>query len=61
VRRYTAKHGDPMVKKFDPQADDVSFYGQKDKKAIVWLRPHKGPAEPPDAEYPFALTTGRQI
>ncbi len=61
VRRYTAKYGDPMVKKFDPAAEDVSFYGSKDKKAIVWLRPHKGPAEPPDAEYPFALTTGRQI
>ena len=25
------------------------------------MRPHKGPAEPTDAEYPFALTTGRQI
>jgi nitrate reductase NapA len=61
VRRYTAKYGDPMVKKFDPSAEDVSFYGSKDKKAIIWLRPHKGPAEPPDAEYPFALTTGRQI
>jgi nitrate reductase NapA len=61
LRRYTAKYGDPMVKKFDPGAEDVSFYGSKDKKAIIWLRPHKGPAEPPDAEYPFALTTGRQI
>jgi len=61
VRRYTAKHGDVLVKKFDPQAEDVSFYGQKDHKAVVWLRPHKGPAEPPDAEYPYALTTGRQI
>jgi nitrate reductase NapA len=60
-RRFTAKYGDPMVKKFDPEAVDVSFYGQKDKRAAVWLRPHKGPAEPPDAEYPFALTTGRQI
>lgn len=61
ARRYTAKYGDPLVKKFDPAADDVSFYGSKDKKAAVWLRPYKGPAEPPDAEYPFALTTGRQI
>jgi nitrate reductase NapA len=62
-RRYTAKHGDPLVKKFDPQAADVSFYGAKadGNKATVWLRPHKGPAEPPDAEYPYALTTGRQI
>lgn len=63
VRRYTAKYGDPLVKKFDPQASDVSFYGAKvdGNKATVWLRPYKGPAEPPDAEYPFILTTGRQI
>lgn len=63
VRRYTAKYGDIMVKKFDPQAADVSFYGAKadGHKATVWLRPYKGPAEPTDAEYPFVLTTGRQI
>ncbi len=63
LRRYTAKHGDPLVRKFDPQATDVSFYGAKadGNKATVWLRPHKGPAEAPDAEYPYALTTGRQI
>jgi nitrate reductase NapA len=63
VRRYTAKYGDPLVKKFDPEAADVSFYGAKPdgNKATVWLRPYKGPAEPTDAEYPFALTTGRQI
>jgi nitrate reductase NapA len=63
VRRYTAKHGDVLVKKFDPQAADVSFYGAKadGNRATVWLRPHKGAAEPPDADYPYALTTGRQI
>jgi nitrate reductase NapA len=63
VRRYTAKYGDPLLHKFDPQAADVSFYGAKadGNKATVWLRPYKGAAEPPDAEYPFALTTGRQI
>ena len=63
VRRYTAKHGDILVKKFDPAASDVSFYGAKKdgNKATVWIRPYKGPAEPPDAAYPFALTTGRQI
>jgi nitrate reductase (cytochrome) len=63
VRRYTVKYGDPQVKRFDPQASDVSFYGAKadGNKATVWLRPYKGPAEPPDAEYPFILTTGRQI
>lgn len=63
VRRFTAKYGDPVLHKFDPNAVDVSFYGAKadGNKAAVWLRPYKGPAEPPDAEYPFALTTGRQI
>ena len=63
MRRYTAKYGDPQVKKFDPQATDVSFYGAKadGNRATVWLRPYKGPAEPADAEYPFVLTTGRQI
>lgn len=63
LRRYTAKYGDVLVKKFDPKATDVSFYGAKadDNRAAVWLRPYKGPAEPPDAEYPFILTTGRQI
>ncbi len=63
VRRYTAKYGDPLVRKIDPLADDVLFYGAKgdNNHVTIWLRPHKGPAEPPDAEYPFALTTGRQI
>lgn len=63
MRRYTAKYGDSVLKKFDPQASDISFYGAKadGNKATVWMRPHKGPAEPTDAEYPFALTTGRQI
>jgi nitrate reductase NapA len=63
VRRYTAKHGDPILKKFDPQAIDVSFYGAKadGNKATVWLRPYKGPAEPADADYPFVLSTGRLL
>jgi len=63
VRRYTAKHGDPLVKKFDPQAQDVSFYGAKadGNRATIWLRPAKGAAEPCDVDYPYALTTGRQI
>ncbi len=63
VRRYTAKFGDPLLHKFDPQASDVSFYGAKadGNRATIWLRPYKGPAEPPDAAYPFVLTTGRQI
>ncbi|GAB4540398.1 MAG: nitrate reductase [Thermodesulfovibrionia bacterium] len=63
VRRYTARYGDVLVKKFDPEATDVSFYGAKadGNRATIWLRPYKGPAEPPDSEYPYILTTGRQI
>lgn len=63
LRRYTAKYGDVLVKKFDPQAEDISFYGAKadNNRAAIWLRPYKGPAEPPDAAYPYILTTGRQI
>lgn len=62
-RRYTARYGDPLLHKFDPQAADISFYGAKadGNRATIWLRPYKGPAEPADAEYPFVLTTGRQI
>jgi nitrate reductase NapA len=60
LRRYTAKYGDPLIKKFVPNVVDVSFYGAKadGNRATVWLRPYKGPAEPIDAEYPFYLTTG---
>ena len=63
LRRYTAKYGDQLVKKFDPAASDISFYGNKadGNKAVIWLRPAAGPAEPADANYPFVLTTGRQL
>ena len=40
---------------------EVEFYGAPDKRAVVWLRPPLGPAEPPDAEYPFILSTGRVL
>jgi nitrate reductase NapA len=63
LRRYTAKYGDPLVKKYDPKASDISFYGNPadGNRAIVWLRPAVGPAEPADKDYPFVLTTGRLI
>jgi nitrate reductase NapA len=41
--------------------DKYWFYGKPDGRAVLWFRPHKGPAEPADAEYPFVLTTGRVI
>ncbi len=37
------------------------FYGKPDGRAVIWMRPYKGPAEPADKDYPFVLTTGRVI
>jgi nitrate reductase NapA len=34
------------------------FYGHPDHRAWIWLRPHEPPAESPDREYPYWLTTG---
>jgi nitrate reductase NapA len=51
---------------FDPyvqQSSGVHFYKAKadGEKATFWLRPYHPPAEAPDAEYPFWLTTGRVL
>ncbi len=56
--RYAAGH-DPYVDK----AKGVHFYKAKKygQKAAFWLRPYHPPAETPDAEYPFWLTTGRVL
>ena len=56
--RYAAGH-DPYVKK----ESGVHFYKAKGygEKAAVWLRPYHPPAEVPDEEYPFWLTTGRVL
>ena len=41
---------------------EIIVYGlHKDYKFWIWSRPYKGPAEAPDAEYPFYLSTGRII
>ena len=40
---------------------DVKFYAAPDERAVVWLRPALGPAEPTDEEYPFVLSTGRVL
>ncbi len=34
------------------------FYGHADGRAWIWLRPWEPPAESPDREYPFWLSTG---
>ena len=56
--RYSAEH-DPYVKK----STGVHFYKAKDygEKAALWLRPYHPPAEVPDQDYPFWLTTGRVL
>jgi nitrate reductase NapA len=56
--RYSAEH-DPYVKK----RQGVHFYQARayGEKAAVWLRPYHPPAEVPDADYPFWLTTGRVL
>ena len=48
---------DPYVKK----SKGVHFYKAKGygEKAAYWSRPYHPPAESPDAEYPFWLSTGR--
>ncbi|MCG8459653.1 MAG: molybdopterin-dependent oxidoreductase, partial [Holophagales bacterium] len=56
--RYAAGH-DPYVKK----SEGVHFYKAKGygEKAAFWMRPYHPPAEVPDDEYPFWLTTGRVL
>lgn len=39
----------------------VQFYGYPDKKAIIFALPYEPPAEAPDKEYPFWLSTGRVL
>jgi nitrate reductase NapA len=52
----------PEIVKVPAQAL-IYFYGDQkhEGKANVFLRPYKGPEEPPDKDYPFFLTTGRVI
>jgi len=57
-RRYV-RGEDPLVPSDHPKR--MKFYGRADDRAVVWLRPQQPPAEVPDAEYPYYLTTGRVI
>jgi nitrate reductase NapA len=56
--RYAAGY-DPYVEK--PKG--VHFYKAKKfgERAAFWLRPYQPPAEVPDEDYPFWLTTGRVL
>ncbi len=55
ARRYIP--GDPFV----PQGKEVFFYGHKDGKANVFLRPYIRGNEQVNDEFPVYLTTGRVI
>ncbi len=48
---------DPYVK----AGEGVSFYGNADKRAVIWALPYEPPAESPDAEYDLWLCTGRVL
>ncbi|USN99623.1 MAG: molybdopterin-dependent oxidoreductase [Phycisphaeraceae bacterium] len=65
ARRFT-KGEDPLLDTghyadHTLQQGEAKFYAAPDNKAIVWLRPAKGPAEPADDEYPWVLSTGRVL
>ena len=48
----------------DPYAEgekQFNFYGQQDGRAVIFALPYEPPAESPDAEYPFWLSTGRVL
>jgi nitrate reductase NapA len=56
--RWRFKEGsDPYVK----PGTDYQFYGHKDKRAVIFALPYEPPAESPDDEYPFWLSTGRVL
>lgn len=56
--RWRYREGlDPYVEK----GSEVQFYGSPDKKAIIFALPYEPPAEAPDADYPFWLSTGRVL
>jgi nitrate reductase NapA len=56
--RYREGH-DPYVN----PGQGYAFYGNHalGDRAVIWERPYQPPAESPDQEYPFWLTTGRVL
>ncbi len=52
------------VEGYDPYVDkgeEFSFYGKKDKKAVIFALPYEPAAESPDEEYDLWLCTGRVL
>lgn len=58
VLRYV-RGDDPLIPADHP--DKIHFYGRPDGRAVIWMRPYKGAAEEPDADYPLYLTSMRVI
>jgi nitrate reductase NapA len=56
VRRYV-EGSDPFV----PKGAGIAFYGQPDKRAVVFQRPYVPSPEQVSAELPLILTTGRVL
>jgi len=54
ARRYV-EGDDPFV----PKGAGIEFYGNHDKKAVVYLRPYVPSPEKLSTDYPMYLTTGR--
>lgn len=48
---------DPMAK----GTERFDFYGRPDGRAVVYFHKQEPPPEPPSAEFPFVLTTGRVL
>ena len=56
--RWRYREGtDPYVK----PGTGFEFYGNADGKAVIFALPYEPPAEVPDKEYPFWLSTGRVL
>lgn len=56
--RWRFREGyDPYVEK----GSGVQFYGHTDNKAVIFALPYEPPAESPDKDYPFWLSTGRVL
>jgi nitrate reductase NapA len=56
--RWRYREGtDPYVK----PGTGFQFYGNADGKAVIFALPYEPPAEVPDKEYPFWLSTGRVL
>jgi len=56
--RWRYREGsDPYVK----AGTGFQFYGNPDGRAVIFALPYEPPAEPPDKEYPYWLSTGRVL